>query len=92
MDEKIQKKDGDVGAVVGSIIIIIIIVAGAFYLYGSVQERRVAPAVIEEADMMSEEEYEILSIEAIETELETMDTAEFDAQIQADMEAIDSAL
>lgn len=83
------KKEGAVGAVIGSIIIIILLVLGGLYFFGSVIENKedTNSAADTSAEEVSEIEEDLNSAE-LEAELNQMDAdlAEIEAEINAAVE------
>jgi uncharacterized protein HemX len=80
------RKEGSVGALIGSIIVILIILAGGVYFMDSLRNR-----MIEESEMPAEENA-TTSEATINAELDAIDLEELDAEL-AEIEAeIDAAI
>ncbi len=81
------KVDSGIGAIVGSIIVVLIIILGAFYLFTTVQERRNGRDTTntEEMSVMNTVDNEPATTAELEAELETINTDDLDAEL-ADIE------
>lgn len=71
------KQESGVGAVIGSIIIILLIIGGAFYLFAQIKDK---VGVEKTQEQMTEEAP--ATTEELEAELQTIDTAELDAELK----------
>jgi uncharacterized protein HemX len=84
--QKPIRKEGSVGAMVGSIIVILIILAGGVYFMDSLRNK------IVDEDVSSLDETSTTSIETINAELDAIELEELDAEIEAIEAEIDAAL
>ncbi len=81
-----SKKDGVVGPIIGSVIIIILLVLGALYFYGTVAEKRQAQNQRRQTAPLSES----TKVADIESDLNTseIDTVDADmAELEAEIDA-----
>ena len=81
-----EKKEGGMGAMIGSIIIILIIVIGGVYLLNYVKESRSDDSVIKDTQAIPEENTDSTSDLEMEAEAMEEDLSEIDAELDA-MEA-----
>jgi flagellar biogenesis protein FliO len=79
------KADSGIGAIVGSIIVVLIIILGAFYLFTAVQERRSGASDMNTQEMNAMNNEPATTAE-LEAELESISTDDLDAEL-ADIEA-----
>lgn len=96
IDPDIQKtpqapKDGVVGPIIGSIIIIALIVLGGLYYWGSIIENNTSDPVTKEEELLPELN-ESDEIEKIEEDLEATNTEEIDKLLNEIDSEIDDAL
>lgn len=87
-----RKEGGSTGPLVGIVIIIIILILGALYYWGSYLNQQPQDAVDAVIDTLLNEDIAAPSDEPaiIESDLNTFDTADFDAQLEADLKALES--
>lgn len=82
-----KHKEGSVGATVGSVIVILMILAGGYYFLSSLKEKVIDDESINEQGVSEEQ-----SISEINAELDAMEFENFDAEM-AEIEAeIDAAI
>lgn len=82
-----EKKDGVVGPIIGSLVIIILIIIGGMYFWGSVVEKKSNLDPIENEALL---DVEATSIEDIENDLEETNLDDLDAnlgEIEAEIDA-----
>lgn len=76
-EQPTQKHESGIGALIGAIIIILLIIGGAFYLYAQIKNQVQSNTSQPEASVTTE---------SLDAELQTIDTAELDAELK-DIEA-----
>lgn len=84
-EQKPIRKEGSVGAMIGSVIVILIILAGGVYFMNSLREKI-------EDDEIPKQEMATTSLSEINAELDAIELEELDAEIAEIQAEIDAAI
>ena len=88
------RSSGDIGPVIGIVIIIVLLIFGGLYFWGAQLNRQASNDAVSGFDASPADTAAPASDEPtqIEAELDAFDTTQFDAQLEADLSALEAEL